>query len=200
MKENKALKALAAVDIIGGRQLSRLFALDKKRLRKMVREHKLVRHEMKLDKKTIPIYSLGEVGATIAKVHGYEVNYWVEYRVQDILKRILFFELLQLFPDSTILPAPEPFIGAINYNGTPLFIYVTRGDINDLLMFLKWQNKSFSDRIIVITESLENLHSLKLYIKNKRIRMTTDGELFQREGIQNLFFFLDDNGDFVKEI
>ncbi|OZU89044.1 hypothetical protein CIL03_08485 [Virgibacillus indicus] len=199
-KENKALKALAAVGIIGGRQLSRLFALDKKRLRKMVREQKLVRHEMTLDKMIIPIYSLGTVGAIIADAHGFKINYWVEYRIQDVLKRILFFELYHHFPDSAIIPAPEPFIGVMKYKKNPLFVYVTRGDINDLLMFLKWQNKSFSDRIIVITESLKHLQSLKVHIKNKKIRMTTDEELLHKKcSIQNLFYFLDDNGEFVKE-
>ena len=45
-KERKALEALAAVGLIGGAQLSRLFSLDKKRLKRMVIEKKIVRHEL----------------------------------------------------------------------------------------------------------------------------------------------------------
>ncbi|WP_067729872.1 hypothetical protein [Oceanobacillus damuensis] len=199
-KERKVLHALAAVGIIGGKQLSRLFSLDKKRLRKMVREQKIIRHELKTGNRIITIYSLGTVGAKIADAHGYEVNYWVEYSVEDVLKRLLFFELYRHFESSLIQPAPEPFIAAISYQERPLFVYVGRGDMSDLMMFLKWQHKSFSERIIVISETIKYLDSLKPYLNNKKVRMTTDEELLcEKRSIEDMFYYLNDTGDFVKE-
>ena len=102
-KERKALEALAAVGLIGGAQLSRLFSLDKKRLKRMVIEKKIVRHEIHRNKQVIPIYTLGINGAVVAGLNdSYESNYWVEYKTEDVLKRLLFFQLYQHFPESKV--------------------------------------------------------------------------------------------------
>ncbi len=66
-KERKVLEAIAAVGLIGGgAQLSRLFSLDKKRLKRMVIEKKIVRHEIHRNKQVIPVFTLGINGAVIA--------------------------------------------------------------------------------------------------------------------------------------
>ena len=85
-QERKALEALAAIGLIGGTQLSRLFSLDKKRLKRMVIEKKIIRHEIHRNKQVIPIYTLGINGAVIAGLNDcYESNYWVEYNIMEKL-------------------------------------------------------------------------------------------------------------------
>src|SRR5699024_6247623 len=198
-KERAALDALAKVGIIGGKQLFRLFRLQKKRLKQMVREQKIVRHELHVNKQIIPVYTLGQTGAIMTDVP-YEPNYWVIYQTRDVLKRLLFFELYQYFHGSTIMPAPEPFVGAIELNGKPLYIYVSRGDVKDLLIYLKWKGRSFNERLIIITESMKHIEPLKMYAKDMKLRITTDQDLMaDKTDIQSMFYFLDKQGECVKE-
>jgi len=200
-KERKALEALAAVGIIEGAQLFRLFSLDKKRLKRMVAEKKIVRHEINMNKQVIPIFTLGINGAVIAGLKdSYESNYWVEYKTEDVLKRLLFFQLFQHFPESKVLPTQEPFSGAIQFQGRPIYVYVVRGDVNDLLMYLKWSGKHFNERLIIITESIRDLQPLIINVEKLRVRAALDQDLKGAiEDIQKLFYFLDESGEFVNE-
>ena len=105
----------------------------------MVAENKVIRHEIHRNKQVILIYSLGINEAVIAGLKdSYESNYWVEYKTEDVLKRLLYFHLLQHFPKSKVLPTQEPFSRAIEFQGKPIFVYVVRGDVNDLLLYLKY--------------------------------------------------------------
>ncbi|QUW23390.1 hypothetical protein JSQ81_07660 [Sporosarcina sp. Marseille-Q4063] len=201
-KERKALEALAAVGVIGGAQISRLFSLDKKRLKRMVAEKKIVRHEIHRNKQVIPIYTLGINGAVIAGLNDcYESNYWVEYKIEDVLKRLLFFQLFKHFPKAKFLPTQEPFSGVIQFQGKPIYVYVVRGDVNDLLMYLKWNGKNFNERLIIIAESIKHLQPLKVSAATLKLRVALDEDL--RDGVkdlQNLFYFLDEAGEFIREL
>lgn len=201
-KERKALEALAAVGVIGGAQLFRLFSLDKKRLKRMVAEKKIVRHEIHRKKQIVPIYSLGINGEVIAGLNDcYESNYWVEYKIEDVLKRLLFFQLFQHFPESKVLPTQEPFSGAIQFHGKPIYVYVVRGDVNDLLMYLKWGGKHFNERLIIITESIRHLQPLKVTAETLKLRVAVDVDLRDDiEDLQKLFYFLDESGEFISEV
>lgn len=198
-KEQKALHALARIGIIGGSQLFRLFSIDKKRLRKMVREQKIVRNELKLKNKIIPIYTLGKTGAIITELSGYEPNYWVEYKIEDVLKRLLFFDMYGFFPQSKIIPTPEPFVGAIDFKNNPLYIYVVRGDTNDLQTYLKWQSHTFNGRMIIITENLRHIHPILMHTKDIKLRVTTDHDLVNSQSMKDLFYFINDSGEVIKE-
>ena len=201
-KERKALEALAAVGLIGGAQLSRLFFLDKKRLKRMVAEKKIVRHEIHRNKQIVPIFTLGISGAVVAGLNEcYESNYWVEYKIEDVLKRLLFFQLFQYFPESQVIPTQEPFTGAIQFQGKPIYVYVVRGDVNDLLMYLKWKGKHFNERLIIITESIRHLESLKQIVETLKVRVAVDLDLQEDiKNLQKLFHYMDGSGDFVSEL
>ncbi len=198
-KEQSALTALASVGVIGGEQLSQLFSLDKKRLKRMVMENKLVRHEIRMNNRAIPIYTLGINGAMIVGVNGYEHNYWVEYKVEDVLKRLLFFQLYHFFPNTEVVPTVDPFISSFTRNNSPMYVYVARGDTNDLLMFLKWND--FNERLFIVTESLSHLKMLKLNLKNIKVRVALDEELLSLEGgdVRQRFYYLNENGEWLKE-
>lgn len=193
-KEQRALQALGAIGVIGGSQLSRIFLNhDKNRLKRMVRERKLIRHEIQKNKQLIPVYTLGPSGAKIAQVPKYEENYWVKYKAEDVIKRLLFFQLYERFPKVKIVPAPSPFVGAISFKGNLYHVYVVRGEVQDLLMYLKWH--TFTERMIVITESLNHLQPLNAFASELKVRVTTDQDL--RDDLQTLFYHW--GGCWVKE-
>lgn len=174
-KEYRALQDLSSVGVIGGLQLKRLFLNhDKNRLKRMIRHQKIIRHVMMKDKQEIPVYTLGPAGAAMVGID-YTPNYWVTYRTEDILKRLLFFQLYGKFPKAKILPAPDPFVGAIQFKSHLFYIYVLREEIQDLMMFLKW--KSFTERMLIVTESVHHLQPLNVFAPDIKARVTTDADL-----------------------
>ena len=61
-------------------------------------------------------------------------------------------------------------VGRSNFNGKPIYVYVVRGDVNDLLMYLKWDGKNFNERLIInygITAIFAATHSEFEEVKNK---------------------------------
>lgn len=201
-RERTALEALAAVGAIGGVQLFRLFSLDKKRLKRMVAEKKIVRHEIHRNKQVLQVFTLGINGAVIAGLKdSYESNYWVEYQTEDVLKRLLFFQLFQHFPKAKFLPTQEPFSGVIQFQGKPIYVYVVRGDVNDLLMYLKWNGKNFNERLIIIADSIKHLQPLKVSAATLKLRVALDVDLRDEiKDLQKLFYFLDESGEFISEV
>jgi len=200
-RERTALEALAAVGVIQGVQLFRLFSLDKKRLKRMVAEKKIVRHEIHRNKQVLQVFTLGINGAVIVGLKdSYESNYWVEYQTEDVLKRLLFFQLFQHFPKAEFLPTQEPFSGVIQFQDKPIYVYVVRGDVNDLLMYLKWNGKNFNERLIIVAESIKHLQPLKVSAATLKLRVALDVDL--RAGVkdlQKLFYFLGESGEFIRE-
>jgi len=195
------LEALAAVGIIEGAQLFRLFSLDKKRLKRMVLEKKIVRHELIRNKQVIPIFTLGINGAVIGGLEdSYESNYWVEYKVEDVLKRLLFFQLFKHFTESKVFPTSEPFSGAIGFKEKLIYVYVVRGDVSDLLMYFKWKGRYFNERFIIVTESLQHLQSAIPSIKDRKLRLIIDTELYKRNtDLQNQFYLISEEDKFIKD-
>lgn len=200
-KEQKALEALAAIGVIEGAQLFRLFSLDKKRIKRMVREKKIVRHELRRNKQTIPIFTIGINGAVIGGLKdSYESNYWVEYKIEHVLKRLLFFQLFQHFSKSQVLPTQEPFSGVIVFQRKPIYVYVVRGDVKDLLMYLKWSGKHFNERLIIISETIGHLQPLRVSEENLKVRVALDVDLLEEiDDFQKLFYFIDGSSKFVIE-
>ena len=173
-KEQKALEAIASVGVIGGAQLKRIFNIDKQRLKRMVGRKLIVQHELMRGNTLIPIYTIGKHGANKIMPQ-YEENYWVKFNAEEVLKRLAFFQLYDLFDKVSILPSPEPFVGTMSMNGNDFYVYVTRGNTEDLMMLFKW--KSFSGRIIIITETLNYLKPVEAFLPGLKVRVITDQEL-----------------------
>ncbi len=168
----------------------------------MVAEKKIVRHEIHRNKQVVPIYTIGINGAVIAGLNdSNESNYWVEFKTEDVLKRLLFFQLYQHFPESKVIPTQEPFSGLIQFQGKPFYVYVVRGDVNDLLMYLKCNGKHFNERLIIITESIRHVQPLKVTAESLKVRVALDVDLRDDiEDLQNLFYFLDESGGIISEV
>ncbi|MBO1913269.1 hypothetical protein J4G37_51725, partial [Microvirga sp. 3-52] len=85
--------------------------------------------------------------------------------------------------------------------GKPIYVYVVRGDVNDLLMYLKWSGKHFNERLIIITESIKHLQPLKISAETLKVRVALDQDLHDHiEDLQKIFYFLDESGKFASEV
>jgi len=197
MKEKKALEALGSVGIIGGKQLSRLFSLSNKEIKNMVHTDKIVEHALNRNHNTqIPIYSLGINGAKAIKLSAYKSNYWVELRLEDVLKSLLFFQLYHYFPTLNVKPTPNPFVAAVKNNESLIYVYVLKGDMGDLMRYLKWQKESHH-RLILVTESVSQLKEIELYTDNLKMRVVIEGDLMNREKSDEDIFYLFKDGELV---
>lgn len=182
MKEEKILESVASVGVIGGLQIKNLFKANKDHLQSLERRNLLVRHELKKDDREIPIYTVGKYGANKIMPE-YRENYWLEMNTVQVLKCLSFFQFCQLFDDPEIIPAPEPFTAGIRLNDKPFYVYVERNGIKDLLLFLKWK-KMFKERIFIITERLEYIEEIKIFMEQEMplmLRVILDEQLKKRE-------------------
>jgi len=99
------------------------------------------------------------------------------------------------------LPTQEPFSGAIDYKGKPIYVYVVRGDVNDLLMYLKWRGKKNNERLIVIVEAIRHLQQIKSFFQMFKLRIVVESDLLSEvKDLQILFYKFDELGGFSKEI
>ena len=200
-REEKILQAVAAIGLIGRAQLSRIFFPDinkryvQQKLKTMVRTYKLIRHEISKNNNSIPIYSLGPATAEALGIE-YDVNYWLKYETKDVLKRVVFFQLysslLNQF-DVQIYPAPLPYTGTLLMNNKMYFVYVARGNVNDILNTFKWNEQK--ERVIIITESLNYIQPLNAFANEIRIRVVLDNDL--KEPFDKMFYKWE-NGDWEK--
>jgi hypothetical protein len=192
-KERKAIEAIASVGLIEGNQLQQIFKLKKPQIKRMESFKLIMKHFIKKNGQDVSFYTLGLASAEKI-VPGFIPNYWVEYRIEDVLNRFMFFHLYDVlkYQKANIAAAPKPFTGALEINGNPLFVYCTRGDTKDLQMFLKWRR--FTERIIIVTESIQYLKPLDLFFQDRKmkIRTITDEQLM-RDFPQ--FYSYQENGD-----
>jgi len=196
-KEKKALEAIASVGLIEGKQLLQIFKLKKPQIKRMESFNLIMKHLIRKNGQDILFYTLGSASAEKI-VPRFIPNYWVEYRIGDVLNRFMFFWLYDLLKHqkANIGAAPEPFTGALEMNGNPLYIYCTRGDTKDLQLLLKW--KPFTERMIIVTEHIQHLKPLDIFLQNKnlKIRVITDEQLM-RDCPQ--FYMYQENKDKVFE-
>lgn len=199
MRERKALEALSAVGVIGEKQLSRLFSLSSREINNMKRTFKIMKHKLKRGESyEIPIYTLGIRGAMALKLDAYESNYWTTYTIEDIMKRLLFFQLYHYFPKLKLLPAPSPFIASLLSNDNLINVYILKGNGHDLLHYLKWESKS-NHRLMIVTESISHLTELEMFLLNLKVRIALEEDLMnQTEVKDDIFYFYNEEGELVR--
>lgn len=190
------LYAIGTIGCIGGVQLKNLFGVhNKKKIKILCHGYNLLmRHELFQGDKPIPIYTLGTNAINAFHLPS---NYWLGWQTEDVLKRMVFFKLYSVFRDfePSIVPSPDPFVGAMQIGEKLYHVYVSRDDVYDLMLYLKW-NKNPEQRIIIVAEKLEHLTPLESFVADFKIRATTDSDLINEEGIDNMFYEWD-NGDHV---
>jgi len=197
MKEKKALEGIASVGVIGEKQLSRLFSLGAKEIKNMVKTDKIVPHALNRNHNNrIPIYSLGINGAKAINLDVYKENYWVEYKIDEVLKSLLFFQLYHYFPTLNVRPTPNPFVAAVKNNDNLIYVYVVKGDTNDLMRYLKWEKNS-NHRLMLVTESISQLKEIELYTKDLKMRVVIEDDLMNREKSDEDIFYIYKDGELV---
>lgn len=207
-KEINALSALACVGLMTAKQFEEIYSIPTGKLKDMRLSQKIIRHEIKVNKKPTAIYTLGLNGAKIANMPAeiYEMNYWIEYTKEDIAKRILFFELVKQMksvnPNIKVQPAPSPFTATISFKNKDLYVYGLRGDGMDFIMSMKWSKEKFLNKqIIILTEKLEHLELIKEFFADLQIRIATDETILSSiSTIQDLFYFINQSGYIIKEV
>mgnify|MGYP001195754359 FL=1 len=182
--------AVASIGVIGSVQIKQLFGLeDRKELKQLCKDHFLMRHQL-VGKKAIPIYTLGT-----NMIHHFQLppNYWLHWRPEDVLKRMVFFKLYEVFRDyePEIVPSPDPFVGAMLIGQKLYHVFVARDDVYDLVLNKKW-NKNPEQRIIVVAEKLEYLSPSNPFLADFKVRATTDEDLTRENGIDQMFYEWDE--------
>lgn len=182
-REERALEAIAAVGVIGGLQLKYLFGINKTRLKRMREKNLIVKHSLLREGKEIPIYTIGKFGANKIMPE-YEENYWLEFDTVQVLKCLSFFQFCCLLEEPIVIPAPSPFTAGVYLKGSnhPFFVYVERNGMKDFMYYLKWK-KQFDERIFLITESLDYLNELAIFMESKplKLRIILDEQIKKRE-------------------
>lgn len=181
------LYAVATIGCAGSVQLKNLFGLyNKKKLKSLAGSYLLLKHELFQGDKRIPVYTLGTNG--VREFH-LPHNYWLNWQAEDVLKRLVFFKLYEVFLDyePDIVPSPEPFVGALQIGHKLYHVFVARDDVYDLLLYMKW-NQNPDQRIIIVTEKLEHLSPLNPFLNDVKIRVTTDEDLLNEESIDQMFY------------
>ncbi len=191
-RENNILQAVAAIGLIGRAQLSRIFFPDnnkryvQQKLKNMVRTYKLIRHEINKNNNSIPVYTLGPASSEALGIE-YDVNYWLKYETKDVLKRLVFFQFYSNLKNQLpvkLYPAPIPYSGTIEMNNKMYFVYVARGNINDILNAFKWNEPK--ERVIIITESLIHIQPLNAFVSEIKTRVVLDRDL--KEPFEKMFY------------
>lgn len=181
-KDFEIVNIIMSIGLIGGAQLSRL--LDKKNKRRtmqkkmsLIKKDLLVSHDIFLNNKKLSVFTAGTNAAKIIGVFR-KKNYWLRYETEDVLKKLVFYELAQAFAEikPVIFPAPDPYTGALKLNGEVFNIYITRGKVDDLLMHIKWEDK-IHGKVIIVTDNLNYLKPLEGFIDKLNVRITTDQDL-----------------------
>lgn len=199
MREKKALEALSAVGVIGEKQLSRLFSLSTGEIDNMKRAFKIMKHRLRRGEKyEIPIYTLGIRGAMALKLDAYESNYWTTYTIEDVMRRLLFFQLYHYFPTLKLLPAPSPFVASLLSNDNIINVYIMKGNAHDLLHYLKWESKT-NHRLMLVTESMNHLVELEMFLPKIKVRIALEKDLMNQSNVKDdIFYLYNEEGELVR--
>lgn len=179
-KQERAIEAISTIGVIDSKHLESVFQIGKEKAKKMCARHLLERHSLYKGDLKIPIYTVGKYGGN--KIMPEFDNYWLDMTITDVLKALTFFDFYYLLGEQEILSAPKPFTGAIRIKDALFYVYINRDGIKDLTTFLKWK-RDFQERIFVVTESLDSLQELNMFLETSTIKMRVilDKQLNQKK-------------------
>ncbi|QQZ58922.1 hypothetical protein JI735_19525 [Paenibacillus sonchi] len=173
--EEIGLQAIGQIGCIGSVQMTRLFHWRRHQVRRMLAEKKLVQHELKKNKNTIPIFTLGPRSIQLLK-SGQSVNSWSHWDIPSVLSKLVFFQFAAALHEKQkgfqILPAASPFTGKVQIGDLLRYILVVRG--NSDMTATERELRRCSQPIIVITENLEEVSLLNPLLASARLLLDTD--------------------------
>lgn len=202
-EEIVALKALRDIGVIGSSQFRSLFFDgNKEKVKKMIREKKILEHEFEQrrpqdgttgtdgsaasPKKTLHFYTLG------LSAFGYfdnleEVNYWYGYTEADILQRLAFFKLFSNFRHSNpvIYKGKQPFVGTIDMF-EPIDVLVIKNNTREIQQEWRYKEPDPDRRMIILTENLNWLKPMNDLLAPCKARVALESDL--GNPIQDIFY------------
>lgn len=156
--EGLGLQAIGRIGCIGSVQIARLFHWKRHQIRRMLAEQKLVQHELKKNKNTIPIFTLGPRSIDLFKMDQ-PVNSWRHWSIESVLSKLVFFQFCCALQEKQkgfqILPAAWPFTGKVQMGEHIRYVLVLRG--KEDAASLERELRYCSQPIIVLSENLENV-------------------------------------------
>lgn len=195
-KQDEVLRDLSIIGLIGSAQYGKLYFninTYKKKAQKALDLQILKKHQLIRNKSAIPIYTLGATGMVLAGLdYEAEANKWKLFSKNDVLQRLVFFQLYEQFKiadkDVFIETAEEPFIASINRQGKSFAVLVLRGNEEKIKQFFRYNADKLPTRILIVTEEFTHLQPIMQFIKPYlgRIRVTTDHEL--KNSIKDMFY------------
>ncbi|WP_240377220.1 hypothetical protein [Bacillus piscicola] len=196
-KELNALHAIEKIGVIGRAQLKAIFlGRDNQRVKKMERYRQIKRHELIRNNEIIPIYTLGATGIEFLRCPS-KKNEWFQLNEYMVLERLIFFQLYDklknIYSDLQITEVEPPFIGGIQAKGEKKHfnVLVVRENKEKIQKLLARSNPK--KPIICVCEDLIYLESLNPYLKQNKIRVTTDKELRHKD-FESMFYLWHQGG------
>lgn len=196
--EDTLLPALANVGIISSLQLKNLFLNgDNRKISKLCSTGKLIRHNLIRNKQEIPVFTLGPTSVEMLKDR-MPIIEWKEFKITDILQRLIFFQLIAKFKkenqDISISPSRTPFVAAFIRNGKKIHVLIERGNEQEILHTLKFYSPR--ERFIFIKENINHGKELNEFISNCQVRMTTDNDF--DKSFEDMFYIYS-GGEWIQE-
>lgn len=195
------IRDLAIIGVIGSVQTARIYwnmDKEKRQAKKSVELRYLKKHQLIREKTSIPIYTLGATGFFIAGLDPEsEANQWKKLKKNDVLERLVFFQLYAQLKEQDkkifVEAADGPFVGSINRNGKTFSILVVRGNENNINSYFRHESEKLPERILIVAEELSHISPINDAIKPflNRIRLTTDRDL--KEPFEKMFYQYRDN-------
>jgi hypothetical protein len=196
--EDKLLPALATVGAISSLQLKYLFLNgDKKKISKLCSTGKLIRHQLVRNKQEIPIYTLGPTAIEMYK-NKIQIVDWTEFTIPELLQRLIFFQFIGRLKkekqEITIAPSVKPFVASFIRNERQIHVLIERGNEQEIIRTLKFYSPK--ERFIYIKEDVKHGQEINEYIKNCKVRLTTDSEM--NHSFEDMFYKFE-NSQWIKE-
>jgi len=170
-REAEALKAIGRIGMIGSVQIGRLFGFQRRHLRRMLHDKKIVQHTLVKNKNPIPVFTLGSRGAKLLNLPEPNVRTWTTER---ILKSLVFFQFCCALNDKQkafqIHTAPQPFTGKVTIGQDDRSVLILREPMEGLDDALR----QTAAPIIVIAESLEQVQPLSHLLTNAKLLLDED--------------------------
>jgi hypothetical protein len=178
-EEEQLIPALANVGVLSSLQLKNLFLDgDKRKISKLCTTGKLIRHTLIRNKQEIPVFTLGPTAIEMLKDRLPFVD-WKDFKISDILQRLMFFQLISTFKkenqDIEIIPSVTPFVAAFKRNGKKIHVLIERGNEQEIIRTLKFYKPK--ERFIFIKEHVDHGREINEFIGDCQVRMTTDLDL-----------------------
>ncbi|MDN4617649.1 hypothetical protein QCD85_06035 [Paenibacillus sp. PsM32] len=172
--EEVGLQAIGAIGCIGSVQLGRLFAWKRSHIRRMLAEHKLVQHQLRKNRTTIPVFTLGPRAIQLLQSNQ-TVNSWCHWSVADVLSKLIFFQFACALHEKQkgfqIQASASPFTGKVQMGEHTRYVLILRGQdtkaIERELQRSQWP-------VIVIAETLLDLKPLNHVLTHAYALMDQD--------------------------